>query len=183
MAGDEQNYIDGMLPFGLWSAPKINPVADAVEWCVSQEGVEHIFHHLDDFAPPDCEQCHLALHILMRVRAILGIPLAEDKEEGPTAVMRARHRHLKGELRPPTEKLQRLIELVTQWEKRKSSLIGTLHHASKVIYPVRSFLRRGIALLAGVKHRHHHIHLNMLIWRLFAAHWNGTALVVVERCM
>ena len=40
-----------MLPFGLRSAPKIfNSVADAVEWCVVREGVEHIFHYLDDFA-------------------------------------------------------------------------------------------------------------------------------------
>lgn len=50
-------YIDGMLPFGLSSASKnFTAVADAVEWCVSQEGVELIFHYPDDFAvvgPPD----------------------------------------------------------------------------------------------------------------------------------
>ena len=43
-------YIDGMLPFGLRSASKIFlAVADALEWCVGQRGVEHIFHYLDDF--------------------------------------------------------------------------------------------------------------------------------------
>ena len=44
-------YIDGMLPFGLRSAPKIfNALADAVEWCILQEGVPHVYHYLDDFA-------------------------------------------------------------------------------------------------------------------------------------
>ena len=43
-------YVDGMLPFGLRSAPKIfNAVADALEWCVAKQGVTHIFHYLDDF--------------------------------------------------------------------------------------------------------------------------------------
>ena len=49
--------MDGMLPFGLSSAPKIfNSVADALEWCVSREGVEFIFHYLDDFAVVWAEQ-------------------------------------------------------------------------------------------------------------------------------
>ena len=35
-------YVDGMLPFGLRSAPKIfNALADGLEWC--KEGVQHIF--------------------------------------------------------------------------------------------------------------------------------------------
>lgn len=43
-------YVDGMLPFGLRSGPKIfTTVADALEWCIRQEGVEGIDHYLDDF--------------------------------------------------------------------------------------------------------------------------------------
>ena len=34
-------YVDGMLPFGLRSAPKIfNAIADALEWCVAREGAQ-----------------------------------------------------------------------------------------------------------------------------------------------
>ena len=48
--------MDGMLPFGLRSAPKLfTAVADALEWCIHKRGVESIFHYLDDFivmAPP-----------------------------------------------------------------------------------------------------------------------------------
>ena len=52
MQWNGQVYVDGMLPFGLRSAPKIfNAVADALEWCIAKEGVEAIYHYLDD--------CHL----------------------------------------------------------------------------------------------------------------------------
>ena len=38
MQWNGQVYVDGMLPFGLRSAPKIfNAVADALEWCIAKE--------------------------------------------------------------------------------------------------------------------------------------------------
>ena len=44
-------YVDAKLPFGLRSAPKIFiAVADALEWCLAAEGVEVVYHYLDDFA-------------------------------------------------------------------------------------------------------------------------------------
>ena len=59
MEWNNQIYVDGMLPFGLRSAPKLfNALADAIEWCIGQEGVEGVFHYLDDFAvvgPPDSD--------------------------------------------------------------------------------------------------------------------------------
>ena len=59
MRWNNEVYIDGMLPFGLRSAPKIfNALADAVEWCVSKEGVPYVYHYLDDFVvlgPPQSD--------------------------------------------------------------------------------------------------------------------------------
>ena len=166
--------MDGMLPFGLRSAPKIfNAVADALEWCVSKEGVELIFHYLDDFAvvgPPDSPACSQYLEILKRLCVQLGIPLAPEKQDGPCAIITLLGiviDTIKGELRLPQDKLQRLLQLVSEWEKRKSctrremeSLVGTLQHAATVIRPGRSFLRRAINLLTGTKQQHHHIRLN-----------------------
>lgn len=41
-------FVDGMLPFGLRSAPKIfTGVADSLEWVLRQRGVQHVDHHLD----------------------------------------------------------------------------------------------------------------------------------------
>ena len=36
-------YVDGMLPFGLQSDPKIfNAITDALEWCARKEGVRYV---------------------------------------------------------------------------------------------------------------------------------------------
>ena len=81
-------YIDGMLLFGLRSAPKIfNAVADALEWCVAEEGVGIIYHYLDDFAvlgPPNSEEFGVNLQKLKLVCKYLGIPLAAEKQAGPS---------------------------------------------------------------------------------------------------
>lgn len=43
-------FIDTVLPFGLRSAPKIfSAVADAAQWILSQAGIKHSLHYLDDF--------------------------------------------------------------------------------------------------------------------------------------
>ena len=54
-------------------------------------------------------------------------------------------------MRLPEEKLQHLKELIAQWIPKKAatkramlSLIGELAHASKVVIPGRTFLRRMI---------------------------------------
>jgi len=81
--------------------------------------------------------------------------------------------------------------MIEDWEKCKScarkeleSLIGTLQHACAVICPGRSFMRNAIPLVKGAKQPHHHIHLSVELrsdlvwWKLFAASWNGTALII-----
>ena len=191
-------YVDGMLPFGLRSAPKIfNAVADALEWCIAKQGVTHIFHYLDDFlvmGPPQSDACKANLHTLQTVCARLGVPLAPEKQEGPTTTLTFLGiviDTVRGELRLPADKLQRLLSAVDMWLSKKActrreleSLIGTLQHACKVIKPGRSFLRRAIALLSVAKRRHHHIRLNadfrsdMMWWKVFASHWNATAVII-----
>lgn len=50
MKWKDKVLVDGMLPFGLRSAPKIfTAVADALEWCLIQRGIKHIFHYLNDY--------------------------------------------------------------------------------------------------------------------------------------
>ena len=61
-------------------------VADALEWCVRQAGVEDVYHYLDDYAVigPNLDVCQYFLVILEKVCAHLGVPLAPGKKEGPT---------------------------------------------------------------------------------------------------
>ena len=192
-------YVDGMLPFGLRSAPKIfNAVADALEWCVAKQGIRHIYHYLDDFivlGSPGTAECGASLSILQRVCQELGVPLAPEKQDGPAAVLTflgIEIDTIRQELRLPAEKLQRLLQMVDEWENQKActrreleSLIGILQHACKVIQPGRSFLRRAISLLSITKQPHHHIRLNAEFrsdikwWKAFAAHWNGAAILAI----
>ena len=197
-----ETFCDGMLPFGLRSAPKIfTAVADALEWCAREQEVSHIYHYLDDFiiiGPPDSDQCRKDLSTLESICTTLGVPLAAHKREGPTTCLtflgiemdsRARI------LRLPADKLQRLISVLQEWGDKKvctrrelESLIGVLNHACKVVRPGRTFLRRMIDLLSatgrtGLHHSHHHIRLNrefradLAWWRCFVEHWNGVELI------
>ena len=52
-------YIDTVLPFGLRSAPLIfTAVADAVQWILEAQGVNHIMHYLDDYLVIGSYSCH-----------------------------------------------------------------------------------------------------------------------------
>ena len=198
MQWENQVYVDGMLPFGLRSAPKIfTAVADALEWCIHRRGVELILHYLDDFlvmGPSASSICKNSLDLLIDECRILGVLLAREKIEGPSVILPFLGIEIDtilGILRLPAEKLQRLNTTVVELLHRKScirkeleSLVGTLQHACKVIRPGRFFLRRAIALITTTKQPFHHIRLNqdfrsdLLWWRTFASHWNGAALII-----
>ena len=82
------HYVDGALPFGLCSAPKIfTPVADALEWAMRRKGVSVVEHYLDDFitvGPPGSRECRANLDRILAVCEELGVPLALEKLEGPS---------------------------------------------------------------------------------------------------
>ena len=109
-----------MLPFGLRLAPKIfNAVADALEWCVTKEGVNYVYQYLDDFVvlgPPSYEEC-FNLQTLKLVCKYLGIPLAPEKQAGPSTCIEFLDiiiDMVKQELRLSRDKLDRLLEAVQQ---------------------------------------------------------------------
>lgn len=138
-------FVDGMLPFGLRSAPKIfTAVADALEWILRSRGVRHVDHYLDDFVtfgPPNSDECGAAMATICRICAELGIPLATDKLVGPTHCLTFLGIEVDTQaavLRLPQEKLARIRSALRQWSRRKSctrreleSLIGTLQHACR----------------------------------------------------
>ena len=153
-------YVDTALPFGLRSAPKIfNAVADMLEWILQQHGVSQLWHYLDDYitvGAAGSDECHWNCQIITSMCELLGVPLAPEKCEGPQTCLEYLGFELdtiKGEIRLPEEKLQGLETLLQSWEGKKSctkheldSLIGQLQHATNVIKPGRSFLRRMIVL-------------------------------------
>ena len=190
-------FVDGVLPFGLRSAPKIfTAVADALEWIVRKRGVRFVDHYLDDFivfGAPSSAQCEAALNTVREVCEELGVPLAMEKLEGPSLCLTLLGIEMdmqSGVLRLPRNKLVRVRESLRRWQTKKSctrreleSLIGTLQHACRVIKLGRSFLRQMIDLLSIPKKPHHHVRLNNFFradlgwWSVFAASWNGTAIL------
>ena len=122
MQWDEKVFVDTALPFGLRSAPKIfNALADALEWIIQEHGVEHVWHYLDDFITcglVGSEECLLNLSVLTDVCKHLGVPLAEEKMEGPTTSIvfwGILIDSVRGELRLPPGKLDRLRGHIKEW--------------------------------------------------------------------
>ena len=83
-------YVDGALPFGLRSVPKIfTAVADALQWVMLQRGVSMVDHYLDGFitmGPPNLDLCRNNLELILAVCRDLGVPLAIEKLGRPILV-------------------------------------------------------------------------------------------------
>ena len=80
-------YFDRVLPFGLHSAPSIfNCLAQTVEWKAKRWSTQAIHHYLDDILVMGIvhtSEYSAALHTLTAICQALGIPLSEEKLEGP----------------------------------------------------------------------------------------------------
>ena len=190
-------FVDAVLPFGLRSAPKIfTALADAVTWIIRQQGVKFIIHYLDDFlliGPPQSDDCAVALAILLQTFDILGLPVAWEKLEGPTACLTFLGFEIDSlalELRLPQEKMLELQRTISSWlertdcrKKELESLHGQLAYASKVVKPGKTFTRRLIERLAGFRKPYHHVRINEELkadlrwWATFMTSWNGTAII------
>ena len=68
MKWQERAFADKVLPFGLRSAPIIfTAFADALQWLIQKQGVESIFHYLDDFitvGKPGSPECEINMKIM-----------------------------------------------------------------------------------------------------------------------
>ena len=186
-------FFDRVLPFGLRSAPCIfNCLAEAIEWIAKQEGVTHIHPYLDDYflaGTPGSAQCAHHLHTLTTLCGSLGVPLAEEKLEGPTTCLEYLGILLDSaslEARLPPDKLQDIHSSLELWlgctqstKQELLSLIGTLSFAAKVVPAGRTFLRRMIDLSTTADSLQAAIpfsepfQLDLQWWRAFVTPWNG----------
>ena len=189
--------MDAALPFGLRSAPKIfTCVADALEWRLRLEGLQQVYHYLDDFlivAQSDSSRCREDLQKLRQVLDRLGVPIAEEKVEGPSVCLTFLGIELDTRRmirRLPSHKLTELESLIREWLPRKAckvkelqSLVGKLQYACKVVHPGRTFLRRMLELLRGLGKHQHWVRLNASFksdlwwWHCFLGMWNGVAML------
>ena len=202
MFWDGNYYYDKVLPFGLRSAPFLfNMLSDAVEWILLNKCyISFVCHILDDFliiepaspSPPQSQACQVSLSSMLLTFRNLGIPVANNKTQGPDNVLEFMGIILdsdKMEARLPLDKVERIQASLASFESRQSctlkelqSLIGTLNFACKVVPPGRPFLQRMVELTRNVSQPHHHIKLSsgffkdLQTWKTFISHWNGAAL-------
>ena len=190
--------VDGALPFGLRSAPLLfTAMGDAVQWAAEKEGVSWAGHYIDDFVTvggPGSGECERNLGKLKAVCTRVGLPLEEEKEEGPAVVITFLGMELDSEklqIRLPGEKLGEMRAILRSWRGMKScrkrdllSIVGVLSHASKAIRASRSFTRRLIDLSTTVKRLDRRVRLNQAAradiewWWQFSRRWNGVAMMV-----
>lgn len=144
-------YVDAVLPFGLRSAPKLfNVIADAIQFIARSQGVQHVTHYLDDYihvvlAHPASGQCQNDLQTLIDVCGHLGMPLADEKIEGPTTRLEILGIAIDSnimQLSLPGHKMTELTSQLQAWQGKKTvtkrdlhSLAGKLQHAAKVVRP------------------------------------------------
>lgn len=150
------------------STEDIPAVVDGLQYILQEQGILHILHYLDDFlllGSPGTGNCQEGLYTAMEVYRKLGMPIAEQKTEGPTQVLTFLGIEVdteKMEVRLPEDKLRCLQEEIKSWTGKKSttkrsllSLIGQLQHACCVVCPGRTFLRRMIDLSSKAKQLHY----------------------------
>ena len=108
--GQGNYYFDTCLPFGLRSAPYLfNQYAEALAWILHNNyNVSNLIHYLDDYflaGPPSAPTCGNYLQCFLQVCRQLGVPIATQKVEGPTAIItyisRSRARLFKATNPPP----------------------------------------------------------------------------------
>ena len=127
------------------------------------------------FRPTDRPDLPAGLDVLMSTCNESGVPLVGHKLQGlctKLVFLGIDVDTVTGHLCLPLGKLHCLRTMLQDWQgsqgqhkKGNQTLIGSLHHACKVVKPGLSFLRRMLALLhrsgAGIATRpHHHIRLN-----------------------
>lgn len=155
-----------------------------------------ILHYLDDFliiSEAGSDEGTRNLHALLALFDRLRVPVATDKVEGPAMCITFLGIELDSEqmiMRLPEDKLQALKVMIAEWLGKKSStvrdlqsLVGKLQHASKVIRPGRTFLRRMFELLKGCGKKQQFVRLNasfcsdFMWWHMFLEAWNGIGML------
>ena len=122
MQWNGQVFIDGVLPFGLRSAPLIfTALADALQWVIQKDGARWNFYYIDDFitvGDPKSDECVTNMTRMQRISYELGLPIEEKKTEGPSTCLKFLGIELDTRsmvMRLPDSKLTQLNQALAEW--------------------------------------------------------------------
>ena len=157
-------------------------------------------HYIDDFltiGKTNSTECRSNLEVMLEICSWLGVPLKEDKLEGPSTELTFLCIILdttRGEIRLPEQKLEELKQLISTWRDKQAckkrellSLIGKLSHACKVVQAGRIFLRRMIDTSMKARNSDHWVRFyaefqaDLMWWEGFLSSWNARSMMDVHR--
>lgn len=190
-------YFDKVLPFGCSISCSIfEQFARFLEWCIrSSCSVGEIEHYLDDFlfgGREGSEDCQSMLQTFLDRCREFGVPIADEKTEGPTTSLVFLGLLIDSELmliRIPRDKIALLISQIRDilghkrsvTLKELQSVLGSLNFMCRAITPGRPFCRRLVDATCGVPSPHHHIRINpgmrqdLKMWLKFFQDFNGVS--------
>ena len=183
------------MPFGCSiSCSSFEKFARFLEFYVKRRlEVGNLLHYLDDylFAAENKSGCQHIMDKFMEYTSVLGVPVAEEKTEGPKTVLIFLGLELDSDqmvIRIPAAKVCEIVEKIKGVLTRENvtlqimqSLIGSLQFACKAIVPGRPFCRRLIDSKCGLTKPHHHLRISqgirqdLAIWSQFFQEFNGVS--------
>lgn len=196
-----QFFVDLCLPIGCSiSCSYFETFSTFLEWVVKSESqIPSVLHYLDDFlfvGPSGSRVCLSLLQTMERVSRNFGVPLAPDKTEGPTTVIKFLGILIDSErmeCRLPDDKVEDLRQAVGRARESNKirlrdlqSLLGKLNFACRIIPMGRVFCRRLAMATAGAKSPAHFIRLSaalredLSVWVSFLEIFNGRSLFLAD---
>lgn len=192
----DKYYVPTTLVFGCRSSPVIfSEFAKAICYILETNyGIARLQNLLDDFLSiddPDYD-AERTMALFTLVFSILGIPLAEEKSQGPTTVILYLGLildSLKLEIRLPEDKLQRIIDYIRHFlaldkctKRDLLQLLGHMAFSSRAVRPARTFTRHLINMSCTVNRLHETVYIDascredLRMWLYFLENWNGVTM-------
>ena len=195
---DSPAYLyDVRLSFGLRCAPYIfTEISDFIVHTMSRLGYPGIMNYLDDFLVfgETYEACQTAQSVLTRLLGELGFLVSWKKSTTPSKVVRYLGIIINSDtmsLSLPEDKLEKLkLELLFFRNRSRATkrqiqrLCGIIAHCAKVVKGGRTFSKRIIDLLSGLKDGNPRIRLteefrlDVEWWLNFAQVFNGVECII-----
>lgn len=189
----ENFYFDKALVFGASiSCAIFERFARFLEFCVkSKMSSGELIHYLDDYLGGNLcyASCKSNMQIFQEVMSELGVPLAEEKTEGPTEILVFLGLLLNSKdmtVRIPSEKIaqirEKILYVLSKQKvtlKEMQSLIGSLNFCCRAIAMGRPFCRRLIDKTCGLTKPFHHLRItqgirrDLQMWLHFFQRHNG----------
>ena len=191
---EDQYYFSKTLPMGgKISCALFEKFAKFIEYCVRDLAKsDYVIHYLDDFlfaGKPDTLECNERLNEFRQICDDLGVPIANEKTEGPSTVLQYLGLIIDTKnllVRIPLEKIkdltlqiEHLLAVKKATLRELQSLIGSLNFACRAIRQGRPFIRRLINAISNLKRPHYLIRINkgmrldLKVWLDFFKQHNG----------